>query len=163
MFSKWEGGSGKWEGLHGCNSRLGEDWGTWENHSNHKTRKAMENYDPKKPYDLNKRIKAFVLEIFEFVEELPNTAAARNVRNQLVRCAPSVGANYRASKRGRSGKEYIAKLGIAEEEADETCYWLDLCSDANWDVATPATRLLKEADEITAIIVTLIKRGKERL
>ncbi len=123
----------------------------------------MEIFDPEKPYDLNKRIKVFVLEIFDFVEKLPETAAGRNVRSQLVRCASSIGANYRASKRARSGKEYIAKLGISEEEADETCYWLDLCAEAKWGVETQAQQLLKEAGEITAIIVTLIKKGKTRL
>lgn len=123
----------------------------------------MEIFDPEKPYDLDKRIKAFVLEIFEFVETLPNTAAGRNVRNQLVRCSSSVGANYRAARRGRSGKEYIAKLGICEEESDETCYWLELCIQAKWKVEKKAEPLLKEANEITAIIVYLIKKAKGKL
>ena len=123
----------------------------------------MEIFDPEKPYDLDKRIKAFVLEIFEFAETLPNTAAGRNVQNQLVRCASSVGANYRAARRGRSGKEYTAKLGICEEESDESCYWLELCIETKWEVEKKAQPLLKEANEITAIIVYLIKKAKGKL
>ena len=123
----------------------------------------MEIFDPEKPYDLDKRIRAFVLEIFEFVEGLPNNSAGRNVRNQLVRCASSDGSNYRAARRGRSNKEYIAKLGICEEEGDESCYWLELCIDAKWNVEKKAEPLLKEANEITAIIVYLIKKAKGRL
>ncbi len=123
----------------------------------------MEIFYPEKPYDLDKRISVFVLEIFKFVETLPNTAVGRNVQNQLVRCAPSIGANYRAARRGRSNKEYLAKLGICEEESDETCYWLELCIDAKWDTAIKAEPLLKEADEITAIIVHLLKKAKGRL
>ena len=75
----------------------------------------------------------------------------------------SVGANYRAARRGRSGKEYVAKLGICEEESDECCYWLELCIQAKWEVEKKANPLLKEADEITAIIVYLIKKAKGRL
>ena len=106
----------------------------------------MEIFDPEKPYDLDKRIKAFVLEIFEFVETLPNNSAGRNVRNQLVRCTSSIGANYRTARRGRSDKEYLAKLGICEEEADESCYWLELCIDAKWNLEKKAEPLLKEAN-----------------
>jgi len=110
----------------------------------------MELFDPEKPYDLNKRIKLCVLDIFSFVESLPDTAAGRAVKNQIVRSASSIGANYRASRRARSEKEYVAKLGIAEEEADETCYWLELISEANWGLANDALPILQEANEITA-------------
>jgi four helix bundle protein len=115
-----------------------------------------------KPYDLNDRIKIFVLLIFEFVEKLPPNAAARNIKNQLVRSASSVGANYRAAKRGRSDAEYLAKLGIVEEEADECVYWLELIQAAKWNVGEEVNALLTEANEITAIVVSLIKSAKSR-
>jgi four helix bundle protein len=120
----------------------------------------MKTLKPGKPYDLNERIKLFVLEIFEYIEKLPNTASARNIKGQLARSASSIGANYRASRRARSDKEYIAKLGVAEEEADESCYWLELILQANWGSSAETKLLLQEANEITAIIVTLIKKRK---
>lgn len=123
----------------------------------------MEIFDPEKPYDLNERIKQYILEIFDFVEELPNKPAAWNIKNQVVRSATSIGANYRAAKRARSDKEYIAKLGIAEEEADETMFWLELIMAAKWDLHPKAAILHREANELTAIIVTLSKKAKSRL
>jgi four helix bundle protein len=115
------------------------------------------------PYDLNKRLKLFVINIFDFVEYLPKKAAGYNVQNQIVRSASSCGANYRAARRGRSTKEYIAKLGIVEEEADECCYWLELVLATNWGLEKETKPLLDEANQITAIIVTLIKNARKRL
>ena len=119
-------------------------------------------FDPYKPYDLKVRIKEFVLEIFDFVDQLPDKPAAWNIKNQLVRSISSVGANYRAAKRARSGKEYISKLGIAEEEADESIYWLELIEAAPWNLKMEVKPLLQEANEITAIIVSLIKKAKQK-
>lgn len=116
-------------------------------------------------YGINERIKKFVLEIYDFCDKLPSTASGNNIRNQLSRSASSIGANYRAAWRGRSDKEYIAKLGISEEESDESCYWLDLVrSREKWSkFHSEANTLYKEADQITAIIVSLIKRKKESM
>lgn len=122
----------------------------------------MEIFDPSKPYDLNLRIRQFILEIFDFVEKLPNKPAAWNIRKQIVRSVSSVGVNYRAARRARSDKEYIAKLGIAEEEADETIFWLELIRDAKWDLEAEAQLHLQEANEITAIIVALLKKAKNK-
>lgn len=116
-----------------------------------------------KPYNLDLRLKQFVIEVFEFVEKLPKKPAAYNIHKQLVRSASSCGANYRAAKRARSPKEYIAKLGIVEEEADESCYWFELVLATDWNLETKARPLLREANEITAIIVSLIKNAKKRL
>jgi len=116
-------------------------------------------------YGLRDRIKSFVLETWDFADSMPQqTASARNAVQQVTRAASSVGANFRAAFRGRSRKEYIAKLGIAEEEADECCYWLDLiASRPVWHAFTSRARELeKEADQITAIIVSLIKKAKQR-
>ncbi|MFO0916803.1 MAG: four helix bundle protein [Planctomycetaceae bacterium] len=77
-----------------------------------------------------------------------------------MRSATSVGANYRASQRGRSKAEFIAKLGIVEEEADETCYWLELLSDGNIVPPRRLAKLLKEANEITAIVVASLRVAK---
>jgi four helix bundle protein len=73
--------------------------------------------------DLKRRTKQFALRVLKLVAALPNTVAGRAIGGQLVRSGSSVGANYRAACRGRSKAEFVAKLGIAEEEADESGYW----------------------------------------
>jgi len=113
-------------------------------------------------YGLRERIKRFVPDVWDFCDELPSSPSGRNVNYQLMRSASSVGANFRAAFRARSDKEYIAKLGICEEESDETCYWLDLCRSRPkwkpyWD---RASELHEESDQLTAIIVSLIKKKK---
>ncbi len=74
--------------------------------------------------------------------------------NQLVRSATSVGANYRAACRARSRAEFVAKLGTVLEEADESLYWLELIRDAKLVSEHRISLLLREADELTAIVVT---------
>jgi len=80
----------------------------------------------------------------------------------LLRAATSVGANYRAACRARSKAEFIAKLGIVEEESDECSYWLELLVEAGLMKQERVADLVKEADEITAIVVSSIQtaRGK---
>jgi four helix bundle protein len=76
--------------------------------------------------DLKKRTKQFALRVLKLVAALPNTVAGRAIGGQLVRAGTSVGANYRAACRGRSKAEFVAKLGITEEEADESAYWMEV-------------------------------------
>jgi len=75
--------------------------------------------------ELKKRTKQFALRILKLVAALPNTVAGRAIGGRLVRAGTSVGANYRAACRGRSKAEFVAKMGIAEEEADESAYWME--------------------------------------
>ena len=113
---------------------------------------------------LQTRIKSFVIQVWTLCEQLPKSRTAFIISDQLCRSSSSVGANFRASLRARSGKEYLAKLGICEEEADECCYWLELI------IAYPklesfqeeAKKLKDEADQLTAIVVSLIKKGKTK-
>ena len=74
-------------------------------------------------HDLKERTRAFALRAVRLVEALPPGRAADVMGKQLLRCATSVGANYRAACRARSRAEFVAKLGIVEEEADEAEYW----------------------------------------
>ena len=121
--------------------------------------------DQEARYGLTERFKQFVLNVWAFCEEVPNTSTGRNVVFQLTKSASSAGANFRAAFRARSDKEYLAKLGIAEEEGDETCYWLDLArSYERWEsIHKHADRLYQEADQLTAIIVALMKRKKDSI
>jgi len=82
---------------------------------------------------------------------LPNTVPGRIASDQFARCASSVGANYRAATRARSHAEFISKIGIVEEEADEACYWLELAVEARLLPAAKVEPLLQEAQELTAI------------
>lgn len=85
----------------------------------------------KKGEDLKKRTKEYALRIIKLVEALPKTTVGRTIGNQLIRCGTSVGANYRAVCRARSTSEFIAKLGIVIEEADESAFWLELIIEKN--------------------------------
>ncbi len=101
--------------------------------------------------DLKKRTKLFALRILKLVAALPNTVAGRAIGGQLVRAGTSVGANYRAACRGRSKAEFIAKLGIAEEEADESGYWMEVIIEGELLKEKQVQPLLDEANELTKI------------
>ena len=98
----------------------------------------------------------------KLVGALPDGAVARVIGNQLIRSGSSVGANYRAACRGRSKAEFIAKLGIVVEEADETCYWLELIIEGFLLAANLVDPLLQEANELTAIMVASRKTAGSR-
>jgi four helix bundle protein len=75
-----------------------------------------------KQNELRKRTKGFALRVINLAEALPDTPIGRVIRNQLLRCGTSVGANYRAAKRAKSVADFISKMGTVEEEADESMY-----------------------------------------
>ena len=102
--------------------------------------------------ELQRRTKQFALRVFKLVDALPRTPAGRAVANQLVRSATSVGANYRAACPARSRAEFAAKLGTVLEEADESLYWLELIRDGELMPDSKISLLLKEANELTAIL-----------
>ncbi len=104
--------------------------------------------------ELQDRTRRFALRVLKLVDVLPSTVAGRAISNQLVRSATSVGANYRAACRARSRAEFVAKLGTVLEEADESLYWLELIRDAKLVSEHRISLLLREADELTAIVVT---------
>lgn len=76
--------------------------------------------------ELKQRTKQFALRVMKLVGALPENSVGRPIGNQLVRSGTAIGANYRAACRGRSKAEFVAKLGIVVEEADESAYWLKL-------------------------------------
>ncbi len=109
-----------------------------------------------------KRATGIGLEVIRLADELPRTRSADMIARQLIRSATSVGANYRASCRARSVNEVIAKLGIVEEEADETLYWLDLLAASG--IASPGrlAALRQETDEVLAMTVASKRTLKSR-
>ena len=103
--------------------------------------------------ELKDRTKRFALEIIKLVENLPAKMVAQIIGRQLVRAGTSVGANYRSACRGRSRAEFAAKLGIVEEEADESAFWMEIIIEAGLMERRLVQPLLDEAEELVAIMV----------
>jgi four helix bundle protein len=106
------------------------------------------------PEQLRQRTKTFAISVIRFCRTLPKTDEARVISWQLLRCGPAVGANYRATCRCRSDKDFIAKLGVVIEEADESAFWLEVLVEAEIVKAAAIRALHKEADELTRIFVS---------
>src|SRR5438874_8902987 len=106
------------------------------------------------PEQLKARTKQFALRVLKLVAALPKTIEGRAIANQLVRCGTSVAANYRAACRARSKIEFIAKMGVVLEEADETQLWLELIIEGKRLSAKRVQPLLDETSELVAIFVT---------
>jgi four helix bundle protein len=111
--------------------------------------------------ELKKRTKQFALNIIKLVENLPKTRVAGALGGQLVRAGTSVGANYRSACRARSHAEFISKIGIVEEEADESAFWSDLLIDSGISTNQLTRDLLKEAEELTAIFTATGRTAKQ--
>jgi len=112
--------------------------------------------------DLRDRTKAFALRVIKLVDSLPETSVGKVIRNQLLRCGTSVGANYRAAKRAKSAADFISKMGTVEEEADEAMYWMELIVETRMLKEDRIVDLYREADEILAMVVASIKTAKGR-
>lgn len=115
---------------------------------------------PKPRFDeaeFKRRTRGLAIGIIQLVREIPREMAGDVLSRQLIRSATSVGANYRAACRGRSVADVIARLGVVEEEADETMYWLELIRDAGLLTATRIKPHYDEANEITAMTVASIR------
>jgi four helix bundle protein len=101
--------------------------------------------------ELKARTKQFAVRCLKLIEALPSGATARVIASQLARSTTSVGANYRAACRARSRKEFIAKISITLEEADESQYWLELVIELELLPKPRVMPLLDEADQLVAI------------
>ena len=112
--------------------------------------------------ELKRRTKEFGLRVIKLVEQLPRSKTADVIGQQLLRSATSVGANYRAACRARSQADFVSKICVVEEEADESAYWLELLEAAKIVSEAEISSLLKEADELTAIFVASGKTAKGR-
>jgi four helix bundle protein len=97
------------------------------------------------------RTKEFALRIVRLYKTLPNGTAAQFLGKQLLRCGTSVGANYRAACRSRSRAEFVSRLAVVSEEADESMYWMELLVDGGIIKAAKLEPLQNEAKELTAI------------
>lgn len=103
------------------------------------------------PEDLRLRTKAFAVRVVHLYKSLPYSADAQVLGKQLLRSGTSVAANYRAACRARSRAEWIAKIGVVVEEADESMFWLEMLSDCGIVVPARLKELMNEANELTAL------------
>ena len=113
--------------------------------------------------DLKERTQRFSVRIIKMVEHLPETRSSRVIANQILRSSSSVGANYSAARRSKSGRDFINKLKIVEEETDETLYWLELIEKSGIINPDKLNDLINEANELLSIFVTSIKTAKSNL
>lgn len=112
--------------------------------------------------ELKNRTKQLALRVIRLVESLPQDRTCNVIGRQLLRSGTSVGANYRAACRAKSTADFIVKLAIVEEEADESMYWIELLVESDQVKMNLVEALLREFDEIVAIIVSAIKTSKAR-
>ncbi|MBV9241261.1 MAG: four helix bundle protein [Acidobacteria bacterium] len=110
--------------------------------------------------ELKKRTKQFALRVIALVESFPNTYLGRHVGGQLTRSSTSVPANYRAACRAKSKADFIAKMGIVEEESDESTFWIEFAVDASLTRTEKVLDLLDEANQLTAIFVASINTAR---
>lgn len=115
-----------------------------------------------KAVELQERTRRFATAVIKFCEALPRAPAAQQISEQLVASASSTDSNYRATCRGRSPDEFISKIGVAAEEADESKGWLLLLVQSNFASIENARHLIQEAHELTAIFVASRKTAKRR-
>ena len=113
--------------------------------------------------ELKKRTKQFGLRCIKVVESLPNTRTGDVLGKQLLRSGTSVGANYRSACRAQSKPTFISKIAIAIEEADESQFWLEMIVEAGLMPLKKLTALMKESDEIVAILTASSKTAKANL
>ena len=112
--------------------------------------------------EMKRRTKQFALRVIRLVELLPRGRTADVIGGQLIRSGTSVGANYRAACRARSNADFISKMGIVEEEADESLYLMELLIEAEIVESVKLESIMKEANEILAMTVSSIKTARKR-
>jgi len=114
-------------------------------------------------FDMNKRTMKMAFEVIKITKQFPLNQESKVISYQIIKSATSTAANYRAAGRAKSSKDFIAKLGIVEEECDETIFWLEMILEANLASPEQIQPLKQEASGILAIIVASIKTAKSNL
>src|SRR4026207_699767 len=110
--------------------------------------------------NLKTRTRKFALDVIKLVESLPNDRVSNVLGNQLLRAGTPVGAKYSGATRAKSPADFIAKMGIVEEESDESGFWMDLLETTARLDSKFAQPLIKEAGELTAIAVASIRTAR---
>jgi len=123
----------------------------------------ISNYDKRKMSNenLKSRTKQFALRVINLVESLPHDMTSSILGWQLLRAGTSVGANYRAACRSKSNADFISKMGTVEEEADESCYWMELLVESGKIKSVKVSNLMREGSELTAIAVSSLNTARK--
>lgn len=114
------------------------------------------------PDAFKKRTKTFAVRIIKLVDSLPASRSMNIIANQLMRSGTSVGANYRAACRAKSKPDFISKLGTVEEECDESLYWMELLVESGKMKAARLASLMREAEEILAMVCASLNTARAR-
>jgi len=109
---------------------------------------------------LKDRTKRFALQVIRLCRGLPRSQEGSIITRQLLRSATSVGANYRAVCRARSTADFVSKLGIVLEEADETLFWIELLVECGAAAPERIASVRREADELVSIFVASLRTAK---
>ncbi|MFY8109610.1 MAG: four helix bundle protein [Bacteroidia bacterium] len=112
---------------------------------------------------IKNRTKKVGLEVIKLIDELPNNASSWAIAKQIVRSSTSIGANYRAACRAKSTADFINKLKIVEEEADETQYWLEILEESGLVQSDRIEFIKREVNELLSIVVSSIKTLKSKI
>ena len=107
------------------------------------------------------RTKAFALRVLRAAESLSDSRSERVIARQLLRAGTSVGANYRSACRARSTRDFVAKMGIVEEECDESLYWMELLVEAGIVPRKRLAALMAEGEELLAMVVASIRTARQ--
>ena len=118
---------------------------------------------PHTPKELQKRTRDFALRVLRVFRSLLDSREGRVLGQQLLRSATSVAANYRAACRARSGRDFVSKLGIVEEEADESLFWLEFIVEAGLISREKLSGLISEASQLTASFVSSRRTAKANI
>lgn len=114
------------------------------------------------PGEFKIRTKKLALKVIRIVGSLPKSEEARIIGRQLLRCGTSVGANYRSACLARSNADFIAKMGIVQEEADEAMYWMELLQEANIFNGKSLNEAYDECHQILSMVIASIKTARSR-
>jgi four helix bundle protein len=106
---------------------------------------------------LEARTRAFAMRIIKLSIHLPSAVEGKIIRNQLTKAGTSIGANYREANRARSKADFKNKIKICESEASETCYWLEIIKDMDWDEAKELEPIIIETSELLSIFASIGK------
>jgi four helix bundle protein len=111
--------------------------------------------------DVDRRMRDFALRVIQLSTALPNGRVGDVLGKQILKSGTSIGANYREAGRASSTKQFVSTLEIAQREADETLYWIDLIERAELVQANRLNPLREECGELSAIITASIRRAKQ--
>ncbi|NBV22836.1 MAG: four helix bundle protein [Proteobacteria bacterium] len=111
--------------------------------------------------EMKARTKQYSLRVIKAVQSLPEDRVARVLGSQLLRSGTSVGANYRAACRAKSAADFVNKLKIVEEEGDEALFWMELLVESGITTRQKLDELMKEGDELVAIVVSALKTTRQ--